>query len=379
MIEKLKFCISRYLANKTDIFFYNKGRVALYAILKAIGTGQGDEVILQAFTCVVVANSIKYLGATPVYVDIRPDSYNMDVEKLKKAITPRTRVIICQNTFGLSTDLEAILEIAKERNIFTVEDCTHGFGGTYHGKPNGLFCDASFFSMQWNKPFSSGIGGFLLVNNLLLAPRIKAMEKEKLKPKFTSGITFKALFFARRYLLTDRNYWHLLRLYRWLSKNNLVIGSSRGEELEGVVMPPRYFMDYGNQQAKEGLRNIGNLEKIINLRKANAKMYSQFLEKNSKTFVHAEFVGDHSFLKYPLIVNNRELFTQRAEEASIRLGDWFISPLHPVIKDLSEWNFDESLFPVASRIARHIINLPTEIPDNRKVISFLEQNLELID
>ena len=133
-----------------QIFLYWKGRVALYALLKAMNIKPGDEVIVPAYTCVVVPNAILYLGAIPVYVDIDPGTFNANIDQIKKAITNKTKVIICQNTFGLSSHLEELVAIAKTYNLFTIEDCTHGFGGTYNGKPNGSFCEAALFSTQWN-------------------------------------------------------------------------------------------------------------------------------------------------------------------------------------------------------------------------------------
>ena len=141
--------IASYLnTSEQQIFLYWKGRVALYAILKAMGVGKDDEVILPAFTCVVVANAIIYLGAKPVYVDIDLQTYNARFEDIKKAVTNKTKAIICQNTFGLSSDIEEITKYAKEQTIFTIEDCTHGFGGYYNQKPNGSYCDAAFYSTQ---------------------------------------------------------------------------------------------------------------------------------------------------------------------------------------------------------------------------------------
>ena len=133
---------------KEDITLYFKGRVALYALLKAFDIGVGDEVIVPAFTCVAVINPIVYLGARPVYVDIGPRTYTIDPGRIERAITPRTKVILAQNTFGLSADLDSIVEIAKRHHIWVIEDCAQGFGGFYKERPNGTTGDASFFSTQ---------------------------------------------------------------------------------------------------------------------------------------------------------------------------------------------------------------------------------------
>ncbi|MCB0824080.1 MAG: aminotransferase class I/II-fold pyridoxal phosphate-dependent enzyme, partial [Bacteroidales bacterium] len=154
--QAYKEALASTLKNE-NIFLYWKGRVALFALLKAMGVSAGDEVILPGFTCVVVPNAIKYLGATPVYVDVLKEPMNPDVRNYENAISPKTKVIITQNTFGLSFEVDKIAALAKAKNIYSIEDCTHGFGGTFNGKPNGSYCDAAFFSTQWNKPFSTGI------------------------------------------------------------------------------------------------------------------------------------------------------------------------------------------------------------------------------
>ena len=117
----------------------------------------GDEVILPGLTCVVVPNAILYAGFVPVYVDIDPDTFNMEPSQIEAKITNKTKVIIIQNTFGLSSNIEDVLDIAKKYQLITIDDCTHGFGGSYNGNPNGGMTDAVFYSSQWNKPFSTVI------------------------------------------------------------------------------------------------------------------------------------------------------------------------------------------------------------------------------
>jgi len=242
--DKYKKAIASILkCNPDNIFLYWRGRVALYAILKAMGVKEKDEAIIPAFTCVVVPNAILYLGAKPVYVDISSENYNTDISKLEGAITSKTKAIICQNTFGLSSNIDEIIELAKQHNLFTIEDCTHGFGGFYNGKPNGSHCDAAFYSTQWNKPYSTGIGGFLVVNNDKFINDIKKLEKEKIKPTLIDNLVLALLILFRQYFINKYTYWTFVGLYRFLSNHNLIIGSTQGEELSGIKMPAKYFKD----------------------------------------------------------------------------------------------------------------------------------------
>ncbi len=115
--------IAQYLHIAPEqVSLYWKGRVALYTVLKAIGVGPGDEVILPAFTCVVVPNAILYLGAIPIYVDINPDTLCCDAAQIERALSPKTKVILIQNMLGLSVEVSEIITIAKARGIYTIED-----------------------------------------------------------------------------------------------------------------------------------------------------------------------------------------------------------------------------------------------------------------
>lgn len=360
------------------VFLYWKGRVALYAILRAMHIPDGAEVVLPAYTCVVVPNAILYAGARPVYVDVRADTYNIDVDRIEEAITGRTRAILCQNTYGLSPDLDALLDIAARHGLHTLEDCAHGFGGTYKGRPNGTCCDAAFFSSQWNKPFSTGLGGFAAVNRPGLAAEVEALEGEKLSPNRKEVLTLRALLIARRWLLNDATYWPLRAAYRWLSRRDLILGSSRGQELDSAEMPDDYFKAMSAVQAKAGLRALARLDELLARRRRNAETYTRFLEDHGKTAVRRDLFPHHSFLKYPLRVRDRAAFSAAAEKAHVPLGDWFVSPIHPVRSHLRRWAFDPSRFPVARRLAAQVVNLPTDSQTPRKILAFLERRLDLI-
>src|SRR4051794_11309390 len=121
-----------------------RGRVALYAILRSLGVGPGDEVVVPAFTCVAVPNAILYTGARPVYVDIDERTYTPDPAAVAGAVGASTRAILAQNTFGLSSDMEA-LRAAAPPHAVVIDDSTHGLGGAHRGSPAGAGADAAFF------------------------------------------------------------------------------------------------------------------------------------------------------------------------------------------------------------------------------------------
>jgi len=386
----LKLLLADYLQllSEDRVHFFWKGRVALYAILKAIGIKSGDEVILPAFTCVVVANPIIYIGAKPVYVDINPKTFNIDVNKIEEKISYKTRVILAQNTFGLSSDLDSIIEIAKEYNLWVIEDCAHGLGGTYKGKKNGTIADAAFFSTQWNKPISTGIGGIAVTRNEKLTKRLKVIEKQVVKPSLKEELTLKLLLFIRNRLLSPSLYWFALKTYRWLSQKNLVLGSSQGYELEKPVKPPNFLKGFTETQAKEGLKYFEKvngkyrIDSIIEHRKRIAGLYKEILHELGFEPPFEPGYAEHTYLKFPLLVKDREKFFQLAQEEKIELGDWFLSPIHPVMMNFELWNYTWGTNPVAEFASCHIVNLPTheKIDENYvdRVYSFLKRNRDEI-
>ncbi len=365
-------------AEQSQVFPYWKGRVGLYALLKAMEIGKGDEVIIPAFTCVVVPNAIIYLGAKPVYVDVDKETFNTTLDKIREKTTDKTKCILIQNTFGLATEVEEIIAFAKSKNIPTIEDCTHGFGGTYNGQPNGTFADASFFSTQWNKPFSTGVGGFVYLKNTAYLAKLNEINKDLVSPSSKEKFILSVLIKSRKLLLNPFTYWTLLKLYRFLSKTGLVVGSSTKEEIEGIEMPKGYFKGFSTVQAKAGIKNLKSLHQTLLLRKSNSKKYSEFLKSEGKTFVTQSLEENHSFLKYPILVKDREKFKTLAEKSSINLGDWFVSMIHPIEKNLELWHLDSDEFPIARGISEKILNLDTDTKTIDKVLNFLAQHKEEI-
>ena len=174
-IKKLEEKFRNYLGIKYT-FSFNSGRSSLMAILEALEVEEGDEVLLQGFTCNSAVIPILERKAKPVFVDI-DDTLNLDPEDLEKKITSRSKAIMIQHTFGWPAEIEEILEIARRHNLFLIEDCAHSLGAKYKGKFCGTFGDATFFSLGRDKIISSVFGGMAVTNNDNLAEKIERFRR----------------------------------------------------------------------------------------------------------------------------------------------------------------------------------------------------------
>jgi len=141
------------------------GTVALRVALMAIGIQAGDEVIVPPYTFLATATAVVESNATPIFVDIQPDTFNLDPALIEAAITPRTRAIIPVHIAGLPADMDAINAIARRHNLYVIEDAAHAHGATYQDRPVGSLGHLSCFSFQASKNLNSGEGGAVLTSD----------------------------------------------------------------------------------------------------------------------------------------------------------------------------------------------------------------------
>src|SRR5436190_4689293 len=160
---------------------FSNARSALFVILKSLEIKTADEIILQAFTCVVVSNAIIAAGATPVYADIT-NSLVLNSKDIEKKITKKTKAIIVQHTFGIPADMDAIQAIAKKHKLFVIEDVAHTIGGTYKEKKLGTYGDAAIFSLGRDKACSSVFGGMAITRDKIPGQKIRQIQQEKTYP-----------------------------------------------------------------------------------------------------------------------------------------------------------------------------------------------------
>lgn len=158
------------------------GTVALHLALLATGVGPGDEVILPSLTYISTANAVKYVGASPVFVDVDP-SWCMDPREVKKAITDRTRAIIAVHLYGNVCDMDELDAIATRNKLWLIEDAAEAPFATYYGSPTGGLGDIATFSFYGNKIITCGEGGAITTNDETLAQRIRQLRGQGMDPE----------------------------------------------------------------------------------------------------------------------------------------------------------------------------------------------------
>src|SRR3989344_1344176 len=345
-------------------YLFSSGRAALYYLLKALGIEPGSEIIVQALTCVAVPNSIIWNGLKPIYVDVDKTSLNLDVADLEKKISTKTKAIIIQHTFGIPADIKAINKIAAKHKLLLIEDCAHCLGGEYQGGKLGSFGDVSFFSFGRDKMVSSVFGGAIVTKNISLAKKLAICEnKLQQTPKS----------FLVKQLLFNPIYYFSLLLYpiiigriiiKLCFKINLLSKAVYNEEKIGK-MPQ--FIDYRFSPflAKLALNQLLKIDDFNQHRRQIADIYTKLIKSDN--------FGDEItiFLRYPILLNNKNHVLTQAKKNGIYLGDWYSTPITPIKTDFNAFFYILDSCPNAEELVHRLINLPTHInikPDEAKKI-----------
>lgn len=171
---------------------------ALHLSLAALGFGPGDEAIVPAFTWIATANVVEHLGGKAVFCDIDLDSFNLDVDDAARKVTSRTKAILPVHLFGLSADMNPVLELARKHGLWVVEDAACGFGSTYHGRHVGTFGHAGCFSFHPRKAITTGEGGMITTDDGALADKLR-----RLRDHGAAMTDLQRHLGARPYLLSD--------------------------------------------------------------------------------------------------------------------------------------------------------------------------------
>lgn len=341
--------------NRFPAFAANSGRSAEYVILKALGIGRGDNVAIQAFTCVAVPNSVLWTGAKPLYIDI-DKSYNLDPTDLRQKINKNTKAIIVQHTFGIPAQIDKIKKIAKENNLFLIEDCAHALGATYKKRLVGTFGNASFFSFGRDKILSSVFGGMILCIDKSISLEVK---------KLVSCLPDSSAFWVVQQLLHPvmMNKF-ILPLYSiQIGKVLLAILQSLGilskavfEEEKLCHRPSVFPSRMAGGLALLALHQLKKLKNFNKRRREIAKRYFQRL-KNTDFCLPPNIQGS-CWLRFPVLHQRAADIYLLAKKKGIILGNWYPEVVWPVA-NLKLVGYKKGSCPNAEKAAKNIVNLPT--------------------
>ncbi len=364
-------------------FSFNSGRSALQVGLQALALPKGSEVILQAFSCVVVANSVRFAGLKPVFVDIRKNSFSLDVVDLEKKITSKTKAIIVQNLFGIPDDLQKILKIAKKHKLILIEDCAQSLGATFGKKKIGQFGKFAFFSSGRDKVISSVFGGVLITGDKFLAARVKRIYQ---KLDFPSSFwIFKQLGHPIIFSLVIPAYF-CFRIGKFsLGKGILFLMQKIGlldfpvkrKEKIGEKLKD-YPKKLPNGLATLLLKQFNKLEEFNKKRPKIAQYYINNLS-SMKNIQFPKLLKDYRpiFLRFPILVEKQEKLLKFAKKRKIILGNWYSKVIAPKGTNLKRVGYKLGSCPNAERAVKKVINLPTypkmSLSDAERVIGCLKK------
>ncbi|MFH1401945.1 MAG: aminotransferase class I/II-fold pyridoxal phosphate-dependent enzyme [Parcubacteria group bacterium] len=361
-----------YLGVKYAISF-NSGRSSLMAILNSLNLEKGSEILLQAFTCNAVPNPVIWSGLKPIYVDASEQTFNIDAEDLRKKITPRSKAVIVQHTFGLPAEMDEIQKICQENNLILIEDCAHSFGAEYQDKKVGTLGKVSFFSFSRDKVISSVYGGMVATNDDQLAKKIKEYQER---------IDFPSYFWIKQQLLHPvlMNWLvlptysifgkYLLVLFQWL---HILSKAVHWKEKRG--RKPGYFPKrMPNALAALALNQFKKLERFNNHRKEIAYFYrKELLETSFGLSADSEQIYLRFAIKHP----RAHEIIKFAWKNNLLIGDWYTSPIAPCDTRIEKMQYMPGSCPVAEKLTKITLNLPTHInisiKEAKKIIKFIKK------
>jgi perosamine synthetase len=283
------------------------GTTALHVALLAYQIGPGDEVITSSFTFIASANSILFTGARPVFVDIDPETYNLDPEKIEAAITPRTKAIMPVHLFGLPCEMDRIMEIAEKHNLVVIEDACQSHGAAYKGRKAGSFSTGAF-SLYPTKNMTSGEGGMITTDDDAIADSCRVIRNHGMR----------------------RRYYHGELGYNF-----------RTTDIHAAI----------------GLVQLGKLAQFNEKRQQNASFLSANL-KGVKTPVVPEG-HTHIYHQYTIRVaaEKREGLMEHLKEQGVGSMIYYPVPIHKQSFYMEEYGYDVTL-PETDKAATEVLSLP---------------------
>lgn len=338
---------------------YFRGRVAMSAILRALGVGRGDDVLIQAFTCVAVPEGVMSVGAKPVYVDIAPGTPNMDPLDLARKIGDRTKAVIIQHSYGMPADVVELTRVARERGVHVIEDCAHTIASRVNGRFVGSFGDAAFYSYEAAKPVFAGFGGSAIINNAELRRKIESDYASYEEPPILSQLETAALVYAYRIAYRPWSYWTVRSVFRALSKAGIIRGNYNKVGLH--LRPASDFRRRLGRLPKSILINqLGKLESQTIHREKCAERYRATINSSAVDHFAIPQGFNPVFGRYPMIAHNRKSLIGKVRESRIETAVFYDTPVQPLSGSaLRDVGYEPGSCPQAEYLAERVISLPT--------------------
>ena len=270
-VREFEDAISAYIG-ASDAIAVNSGTSGLHLCIRALGVSEGDEVIVPSFAFIAVANAVRYERAVPVFVDIDPQTLNVDPSLLEQAITARTRAVIVVHTFGWPSDLSRILHIARRYGLFVIEDACEALGAEYEGQKVGALGDVGVFAFYPNKQITTGEGGAVVTNNSEIALKVRRLRNQG---RDESGEWFQYAELGYNYRISDINcalgIEQLKRIDSILDRRESIareysnlLGCVRDVNLPPMVLPRRKVSWFVYVVRLSGRFNEVHRDRIIN-------------------------------------------------------------------------------------------------------------------
>jgi dTDP-4-amino-4,6-dideoxygalactose transaminase len=284
------------------------GTDALHLAIDALGIGEGDEVITTPFTFFATVEAILYTGATPVFVDIEPDTLNIDVSQIEANITGKTKALLPVHLFGHPSDMRTILNIAKKHRLKMIEDCAQSFGAEANGKKVGSIGDAGCFSFYPSKNLGGyGDGGMIILNSTRVADTIRELRNHGSRGSY---------------------------------RHKRVGFNSRLDEIQaGILLVKLIRIDEYNRK-----------------RRQNASFYNNLLSDKVKCPVEKKGAY-HVYHQYTIMSHKRDELQQKLKENGISSVIYYPVPLH-LQKALKFLGYQKGDFPVTEKAAKEVLSLP---------------------
>ena len=329
---------AEYIGVKHAISVGN-GTDALVVALMACGIGEGDEVITTPFTFFATAESISFVGATPVFVDVEKDTYNIDPLKIEEKITEKTKAIMPVHIFGQPAKMDEIMAIAKKHNLKVIEDAAQAVGSEYKGKKSGAIGDVGCFSFFPTKNLGcAGDGGIITTSDDNIATIARALR-------------------------THGSGENGQRAYNLLNKINEEVKTSEGHD-DTVYNPLKYYnylIGFNTRldtiQAAILRIKLTNIDNWNEKRRENAKMYDEKLKDTALTLPITIAEGKSVYNMYVVQSENREEMINKLKDKGISTGVYYPVPMHlqKVYKGLG---YKEGDMPVAEYLSNRTFAIP---------------------